>query len=678
MTPRLLTGLKLLAVLGLAGASLLHLGDAPLHETDEGFAPNRASTLGRQGTWFVTWDGVDEVQPQFRKPPLLYWEVALAYRLFGLNEFAARLPTALAAIGLCLVLIQLFRRLLPEGVAWAGVLLFAAVPFARFHMRTAMLEMPFLFHAFLAILLLAQHPGRTPAVLAGISCGAACLIKGSAGLPALALAVVASALLRSDRRRWAADALWAGLGTIAVLACYFSMVPEPWRVRAWEAFFHDEGMKRQVTKDIGARLLAGGASLWDNLGPLLLAAGGGLAATLVTRRHGRALALGAVLALPCFVGAALQMVAYPRYFLVVYPVVALLAAGAGYALAGGGRALWLALPLALGLAAAAAPLGGALAGLTLLLCGAGFVPAWRACAGLRPLAALLYALGLGASLPAWPTATADIVRELRFDRPAIIPVARRVPDLVPPGETLLFATGRRIKCHQLLFYGQRDLESTTRWARHGWVPGAEKYVLLYGPAPLGLPFAEEQVVARSGDFRLVRARVDPQPQPHVGLFLLHEGTRRESELTIRLLSLEADVAAAGALIRAPPPTPHSVVQTRHFREPLRPGAAITSLLSRATLLTGLDLTTYEPLAAFRGLQVETRDAAGHWSEWVRTDAEPYTELDIEHGRLVKRREPALRVRAAGRVAHAVRIIRLDRTAIRPRALRLYGEALPPP
>src|SRR5690349_9814038 len=34
----------------------------------------------------------------FEKPVLLYWMSAISYRLFGINELAARLPTALAAI----------------------------------------------------------------------------------------------------------------------------------------------------------------------------------------------------------------------------------------------------------------------------------------------------------------------------------------------------------------------------------------------------------------------------------------------------------------------------------------------------------------------------------------------------------------------------------------------------
>jgi len=36
------------------------------------------------------------------KAPLIYWAVALSYRIFGVNQFAVRFPTALAVVLLTL------------------------------------------------------------------------------------------------------------------------------------------------------------------------------------------------------------------------------------------------------------------------------------------------------------------------------------------------------------------------------------------------------------------------------------------------------------------------------------------------------------------------------------------------------------------------------------------------
>lgn len=49
--------------------------------------------------------------PYLEKPPLLYWAIALAMQLFGSNEFAARLPSALSALGLFGVVIWFGHRL---------------------------------------------------------------------------------------------------------------------------------------------------------------------------------------------------------------------------------------------------------------------------------------------------------------------------------------------------------------------------------------------------------------------------------------------------------------------------------------------------------------------------------------------------------------------------------------
>lgn len=67
---------------------------------------------------------------RFDKPPLIYWLIAIAYKIIGVNEWAVRLPSALAAIaltGFCfysLIVISQWQRqdrVLPQKVwLWAG------------------------------------------------------------------------------------------------------------------------------------------------------------------------------------------------------------------------------------------------------------------------------------------------------------------------------------------------------------------------------------------------------------------------------------------------------------------------------------------------------------------------------------------------------------------------------
>src|ERR1700674_4445934 len=50
------------------------------------------------GDWTIAHlDGV----PYMEKAPLLYWMMALSYRIFGVHDWAARIPIALAAVLLC-------------------------------------------------------------------------------------------------------------------------------------------------------------------------------------------------------------------------------------------------------------------------------------------------------------------------------------------------------------------------------------------------------------------------------------------------------------------------------------------------------------------------------------------------------------------------------------------------
>lgn len=62
-------------------------------------------------------------QYRFDKPPLTYWAQVATYRLFGENDFAARLPTAIAAALTAVVILLWGRRIADERVGlWAAVI----------------------------------------------------------------------------------------------------------------------------------------------------------------------------------------------------------------------------------------------------------------------------------------------------------------------------------------------------------------------------------------------------------------------------------------------------------------------------------------------------------------------------------------------------------------------------
>ncbi|HUO05053.1 MAG TPA: glycosyltransferase family 39 protein [Candidatus Binataceae bacterium] len=74
---------------------LFHLGSFGLWEPDEGRYAEIAREMIESGGLIVP--HLNYVA-YIEKPPLLYWATALSMRIFGVNEFAARLPVAIAAV----------------------------------------------------------------------------------------------------------------------------------------------------------------------------------------------------------------------------------------------------------------------------------------------------------------------------------------------------------------------------------------------------------------------------------------------------------------------------------------------------------------------------------------------------------------------------------------------------
>src|SRR5208337_4366791 len=72
-----------------------NLGSYSLKEPDEGRYAEIPREMVETGDYIVP--HLDYVR-YFEKPPLLYWATALSFRIFGLSEWSARLPNALAAL----------------------------------------------------------------------------------------------------------------------------------------------------------------------------------------------------------------------------------------------------------------------------------------------------------------------------------------------------------------------------------------------------------------------------------------------------------------------------------------------------------------------------------------------------------------------------------------------------
>jgi 4-amino-4-deoxy-L-arabinose transferase-like glycosyltransferase len=135
-------------------------------------------------------------KPWFEKPPLFYWGAALCFKLFGVNEAAARLPSAISALLATFALAWLaFRLYGAETARWLLLLLPTTVGMIGFS-HAASTDMPFSAMLTIAMVCAAVVLGLTRSenspiipqtpwlalVLFGFFLGLAVLAKGPAGI----------------------------------------------------------------------------------------------------------------------------------------------------------------------------------------------------------------------------------------------------------------------------------------------------------------------------------------------------------------------------------------------------------------------------------------------------------------------------------------------------------------
>ncbi len=87
-------------------------GTRGIWEPDEGRYSSAGINMHESGDWLIP--TIDGEHPHLTKPPMTYWALAASFAALGHNEWAARLPSALAYIGTGLFVFGLGRRLCPR------------------------------------------------------------------------------------------------------------------------------------------------------------------------------------------------------------------------------------------------------------------------------------------------------------------------------------------------------------------------------------------------------------------------------------------------------------------------------------------------------------------------------------------------------------------------------------
>jgi 4-amino-4-deoxy-L-arabinose transferase-like glycosyltransferase len=100
-----------------------NLGAPTLWDLDEGRNATAALEMMTSGDYVVP---TFNYRLRVDKPVLLYWLQIASFRAFGVNEFAARLPSALAALGTLFCCYELGRSLFCPSTALLGALILAS------------------------------------------------------------------------------------------------------------------------------------------------------------------------------------------------------------------------------------------------------------------------------------------------------------------------------------------------------------------------------------------------------------------------------------------------------------------------------------------------------------------------------------------------------------------------
>lgn len=128
-------------ILFIVVSRLVTMALVPLMDTSEPRYAEIARIMLETGDWITPYFNYGE--PFWGKPPLAFWATALSFKLFGVTEFAARLPSLLVTLALMALLYVLAKRLLPPRAVPLPLLIYAGMALS-FVAAGAVLTDPFL------------------------------------------------------------------------------------------------------------------------------------------------------------------------------------------------------------------------------------------------------------------------------------------------------------------------------------------------------------------------------------------------------------------------------------------------------------------------------------------------------------------------------------------------------
>ena len=251
----------------------VRLGRIGLIDPDEPFYAVTAQEMMQGGDWVTP-----RIfgQPQFEKPILYYWLVAGSFKVFGVSEWAGRLPSALPATLLVFLVYAFTARVFNRRTGLlAGVVLASGLEYAIMSrlMLTDIALALFIAGSLYCYWLAIEDEARRSrwVLLHFVFGGLAALIKGPVGTVVTVLATVTFSLVAKRTHPYRGRALWAGIAAWLVIAVpWYAVMLVNYGWRYFNDFFIHENIMRFFHAEHHANnhfwyyiaVLAGGSIPW--------------------------------------------------------------------------------------------------------------------------------------------------------------------------------------------------------------------------------------------------------------------------------------------------------------------------------------------------------------------------------------------------------------------------------
>ncbi|HWR57759.1 MAG TPA: glycosyltransferase family 39 protein, partial [Thermodesulfovibrionales bacterium] len=143
--------------------SFFRLGSVTLFDVDEAVFAEATKEMVLNGDWITpTYNGDN----RYDKPILFYWLMAVSYKVFGISEFSARVPSAITALLLSLSVFLFVRRFSDVKTAFYATVPLVLSPYFLIYSHAAVTDMTLtlmitlsLFSFYIAVVADSDTPG---------------------------------------------------------------------------------------------------------------------------------------------------------------------------------------------------------------------------------------------------------------------------------------------------------------------------------------------------------------------------------------------------------------------------------------------------------------------------------------------------------------------------------------